>query len=426
MESVLFILIGIVLGGIIGWLLAKSKFSGNNTEAGNYIPKDVYEQTKAELVQQNEVLQNRNKELGVLEANIKNLTEQLHNERSRIEELNKEFKKEFENLANEILEKKSKTFTEQNKTNLDNILNPLKEKIKNFEEKVEKTYQNESNERVSLKTEIKGLMELNKRLSEDANNLASALKGESKTQGDWGEIQLEMLLEKAGLTNGIHFQTQASHTMDDGSRLRPDLIINLPENKNLIIDSKVSLKAYEAYFNAETDEDKSIQLKAHIQSIRNHIRDLGGKNYSNIYEINSPDYVLMFIPVEPAFNIAVRNDDKIFADALDKNIVIVTTSTLLATMKTVSFIWKQEDQKKHVLEIADKAGKLYDKFVGFTDDLLTVGKNLNSAKKSYDDSMNKLVEGTGNLVKRAEDMKKLGAKATKSIDPNLINRAIEE
>lgn len=426
MESILFILLGITLGLIIGWLLAKAKFSNTETGSTDSIPKDVYNQTKAELVEQNNALLQRNKELGVLEANIKNLNEQLLTERNRIEELNKEFKKEFENLANEILEKKSKTFTEQNKTNLDIILNPLKEKIKTFEEKVEKTYQNESNERVSLKTEIKGLMELNKRLSEDATNLTNALKGESKTQGDWGEIQLEMLLEKAGLTKGIHFQTQSSHTLDDGKRLRPDLIINLPENKNLIIDSKVSLKSYEAYFNAETEEEKELHLKTHVQSIKNHIRDLGNKNYATIYEINSPDYVLMFIPVEPAFNIAVRNDDKLFSDALDRNIVVVTTSTLLATMKTVSFIWKQEDQKKHVLEIADKAGKLYDKFVGFTDDLLTVGKNLNSAKNAYDASMNKLVDGTGNLVKRAEDMKKLGAKATKSIDPNLINRAIEE
>ncbi len=279
-------------------------------------------------------------------------------------------------------------------------------------------------QRITLSEEIRHLRHLNEQLSQDANQLVSALKGDSKFQGDWGEFQLEVLLEKSGLEKGIHFVTQSSFKDNAGRQKRPDFIINLPENKNLIIDSKVSLKAYEAYFNCEVEEEQATYLKAHLDSLRSHIRDLSSKNYQRLYQINSPDYLLMFVPIEPALSLALQEDKSLFLDALDRNIVIVTSSTLLATMRTVSYIWKQDKQKKSVLEIARQSGLLYDKFVGFVTDLQEIGKKLDDARGAYDGAMNKLHTSKkygDTILGRAKRIKELGANASKELPSDLLD-----
>jgi DNA recombination protein RmuC len=304
-------------------------------------------------------------------------------------------------------------------------LNPLKLQIDNFQRKVEETNKDDIKRNATLIQKINSLESLNQQMSKDAINLTNALKGESKTQGDWGELQLEVLLEKSGLSKEIHFTTQGGFRDEDGLLKKPDFIINLPDNKKLIIDSKVSLTAYESYFNAKNDNEQKLALKNHLLSIRKHFKELGDKNYTDLYGINTPDYVMMFVPIEPALMIALHEENKIYLEALDKNVVLVSTSTLLATLSTVASIWKQEDQKRNVLEIAKESGLLYDKFEGFVQDLLKVGKALNTSQESYQLAMNKLSTGRGNLVNKIENIKKLGAKTKKSLPDKLLERASE-
>lgn len=357
---------------------------------------------------------------------IKHLEKKLVEEKKEIEHMQEKFTKDFEILASKILEEKSEKFTAKNKENISQILNPLQEKIKSFEKKVEDTHKESLVKQSALQQQIIHLKELNEQMSKDAVNLTRALKGESKTQGDWGEFQLETLLEKAGLEKDIHYSTQGGFRDESGNLKKPDFIIHLPDNKHLIIDSKVSLTGYEKYFNAETETEKNTGIKSHLLSIRKHIKDLGSKNYSDLYGINSPDYVLMFVPVEPALMLALHSDKSIYLEALDKNVVMVSTSTLLATLSTVASIWKQEDQKRNVIEIARQAGALYDKFEGMVQDLLKVGKQINASQESYKSAMNKLTDGKGNLINRVESLKKLGAKTKKSIPGSLLDRAKEE
>jgi DNA recombination protein RmuC len=327
---------------------------------------------------------------------------------------------EFENIANKILDEKSQKFTDQNKINLDIILNPLKEKIKDFESKVEKAYKTESDERITLKAEIKNLVDLNKQISEDANNLANALKGENKTQGNWGELILEKVLERSGLVKDQEYRMQFSTNNDEGKRIQPDAVIMLPDNKHIVVDSKVSLVAYEAYVSSKTEDDKIKFVKEHISSVRNHIKQLSEKNYQSSTDFNTPDFVLLFIPIESSFSIAVQADQEMFNFAWDKKIVIVSPSTLLATLRTIASVWKQERQTKNAIEIAKQSGALYDKFVGFIEDMDKIGKNLDSTRMVYDAAFNKLHKGTGNLVKRAQDIEKLGAKTTKQLSSKFI------
>jgi DNA recombination protein RmuC len=339
--------------------------------------------------------------------------------------LQEKLTKDFEILANKILEEKSNKFTVQNKENLKTILDPLKEKINLFEKKVEDTNKDSIGRHADLRRQILNLAELNEQMSKEAVNLTKALKGDSKIQGDWGETQLEVLLEKANLVKGIHYSTQGGFKDDKGILKKPDFIINLPENKHLIIDAKVSLTAYEAYFNCESEDEKQLLIKKHLLSVKNHIKELGEKRYAELYSINSPDYVLMFMPIEPALMLALQEDSNLYLGALDKNVVLVSSSTLLATLSTVSSIWNQEDQKKNVLEIARRAGALYDKFEGFVQDLLRIGKSISTSKESYDKAMNKLVEGHGNLITSVEKIKKLGVKTKKSLPQNILDRAEE-
>ena len=361
-----------------------------------------------------------NREIAAKDQEIKNLREINEGQEEKL-------RTQFENLATKILDDTTKKFTDQNKVNLNNILDPLGVKIKEFEKKVNDTYVKGTKERSTLAEQIKNLSELNIRMSKDAVNLTKALKGDSKTQGDWGEFKLEMILEKAGLMNGVHYSTQGSFQDEEGKHKRPDVIVNLPEGKCLVIDSKVSLTAYANYYQSEDDEEREGHLKDHVTSMKKHVQDLSSKNYQKLYQINAPDYVLMFVPIEPAFMLAIHADQDMMAWAVEKkNIVIVPTSTLLATISMVSSIWKQEDQKRNVLEIARQGGALYDKFVGFVDDLINVGKRLKSAKDSYDGAMNKLSTGKDNLVRKTENIKALGAKTSKCLPDSLIQRAITD
>ncbi len=367
-----------------------------------------------------------NIELAKKESENQNLITKLKEHKTEVENLQEKFSKDFEILANKILEEKSEKFTLKNKENIAQILNPLQEKIQSFEKKVEDTHKDSIDRQSALRQQIIGLKELNLQMSKDAVNLTKALKGDSKKQGDWGELQLETILEKAGLQKEIHYSTQGGFRDDNDNLKKPDLIINLPDNKHLIIDSKVSLTGYEVFFNSDSEVDENIGLKKHILSIKKHIKELGDKNYTELYGINSPDYVLMFVPIEPALMLALQNDQNLYLEALDKNVVLVTTSTLLATLSTVASIWKQEDQKRNVIEIARQAGSLYDKFEGLVQDLLKVGKQINSSQESYKAAMNKLSDGKGNLINRVENLKKLGAKTKKSIPENLLQRSKEE
>ena len=419
-------LVSIFIGIFLGKNLAKLKLGRKYAalKERNYLLDRSLNET-------NDELKNTQLEKEALIATKTRLATELKNSEQRIaknkEELNtiqEKFTKEFENLANKILEEKSTKFTEQNKLNITSILNPLKEKIEGFEKKVSESQKESVGMHSALKEQLNNLKDLNLQMSKEAINLTKALKGDSKAQGDWGETQLEILLEKANLAKDIHFTTQGGYRDEDGRLKKPDFIINLPDKRHLIVDSKVSLTNYEAYFNADDEEQQKFHLKKHIESIRKHIRELSEKKYESLYEINAPDYVLMFVPIEPAYLLALNNNNSLYLEALDKNVVMVSTSTLLATLSTVSSMWRQENQKNNVLEIANQAGRLYDQFVNLTDDLIKVGTQLKTVQGSYDTSMKKLT-GKGNLVNKVEKIRELGAKTSKIMNKNLLDRASE-
>ena len=346
--------------------------------------------------------------------------QRLADQEKSIQEIQQKFQVEFQNIANQLLEEKSKKFVETNKSHLDILLNPLKENIKAFEEKVDKVYNMEAAERNTLKGVISQLMELNKLISNEAQNLTKALKGDSKKQGNWGEVILEKVLERSGLTKDREYRIQVSLTTEDGGRLQPDVIVDLPDDKHIIIDSKVSLVAYERLVNCESEEERKLYSAEHLNSIRTHVNQLSLKNYHDLYQINSPDFVLLFVPIESSFSFAVQLDTELFSYAWEKKVVIVSPSTLLATLRTISSIWKQERQNRNVLEIARLSGTMYDKFVGFITDMESIGKNIKQSQAAYDGAMNKLIEGNGSLAKTADKIKGLGAKANKQIDQKYI------
>ncbi len=333
---------------------------------------------------------------------------------------------QFKNLANEILEEKSRRFAEQNQQNLDTLLKPLQEKLNDFRKQVDETYQSEARERFALKQEVEKLAGLNLRMTDETRALTNALKGESKTQGDWGELVLETILENSGLRKGEEYLVQDTQTISDGSRLQPDVVIRLPESKHLVIDSKVSITAYTRYMQSDDEQVKVSELNSHVLSIKQHIQGLSAKNYQDLYGVGSIDFVLMFIPIEPAFLAAMRHAPEIYQDALKKNIVIVCPSTLLATVRTVAHLWRQEQQNRNAQEIARQCASLYDKFVGFVEDLDKVGQRLEQAQVSYADAVGKLKTGRGNLIRTAENVKKLGVKPNKSLPAKLTDVADDE
>lgn len=349
--------------------------------------------------------------------------EQLEQQKIEMEQTRQHFQREFENVANKILDEKTQKFTESNRTSMDLLLNPLKENIKAFEAKVDKIYKDESNERFTLKGTIDELIKQTKIIQDDATNLTKALKGDTKMQGNWGEVILDRVLEASGLVEGESYTKQGKNmnlTDDAGNRFQPDVIVHLPENKHLIIDSKVSLIAYERLVNAISEEEKDSHLRQHVLSVKNHISGLSNKSYQNLNGLTSPEFVLLFVPIESSFSIAIQHDLELFDFAWKKRVVLVTPSTLLATLKTIASVWKQEQQTKNALDIATKAGLLYDKFVGFTEDMKKIEQHIDGSKKAYNDAYNKLTTGSGNLASRAETLRKLGAKNSKQLDQKLL------
>jgi len=376
------------------------------------------QQVQLDLSQQLEIANNRGLELAIVSTVNKNITEKLENQKNEIENLQNRLTIEFENIANKILKERSDDFTLSNHKNLIEILNPLKERIQLFEKKVDETYDKELRDKISLREEVRKLSELNTRVSEEANNLTKALKGDVKKQGNWGEVILERVLERSGLTKGQEYEREVVVEGADLSVQRPDVIIHLPDNKHIVIDSKVSLVAYERLMSADTEEQRVVFLKDHISSLRNHVRLLGDKNYQNAQNINTPDFVLMFLPIEASFSVAVQGDSEIFAYAWERKIVIVSPTTLLATLRTISSIWKQENQTKNAQEIARLSGTLYDKFIGFAEDMARIKVNIDRTSGAYDDALRKMKEGSGNIIKTAEKIKELGAKTgNKSLPP---------
>lgn len=365
-------------------------------------------------------------QLSKKETDFENLWERNKEQKEEVNQLQEKFTKEFENLANKILEEKTNKFTEQNKENLKNILTPLQDKIHLFEKKVEDTHKESIDYHAALRQQILGLREMNEQMSKETLNLTKALKGDSKMQGNWGELILERVLEKSGLEKGREYEVQQSFVTEEGSRVQPDVVINLPDGKKMIVDSKVSLTAYERFVNEEDEDTKVSFLKEHVNSIRRHVEQLSSKNYHDLYQIESPDFVLLFIPMEPAFALALNEDNTLYNKAFEKNIVIVTPSTLLATLRTIDSMWANQKQQENAYEIARQAGALYDKFEGFVSDLVKIGKKMDEAKSEYGNAMNKLVEGKGNLITSVEKLKKMGAKAKKSLPENILNRALEK
>ncbi len=430
LAAIIFAIIGFFLGNYFSKLKNKSEQS-TLEERQNQMQLTIddlkknlnkIEQEREEIRREKEFL---NTELARKNSEYKNLQEQNLKRDKELEQRQEQLRKDFELLANKILEEKSNKFTEQNKENIKNILNPLQEKIQGFEKKVEASQKESISMHSALKEQLLGLKDLNQQMTKEATNLTRALKGDSKMQGNWGELVLERVLEKSGLEKDREYFVQQSFTREDNSRVMPDVVLHLPDGKKMIIDSKVSLTDYERMVNA--DEDNRPQfLKAHVNSIRKHVEQLSAKNYQDLYDIESPDFVLMFIPIEPAFAVVVNEDNTIYNKAFEKNIVIVTPSTLLATLRTIDTMWNNEKQQRNAIEIARQAGGLYDKFEGLMRDLIGIGNKIDASKKDYASAMNKLFEGDGNLIRRVEKLKKMGAKAKKALPEAIIKRAEED
>jgi DNA recombination protein RmuC len=350
----------------------------------------------------------------------KNILEKLDKQKSEMEELQKKLQTDFENIANQILRRNTEDLSNYNKEKLADILNPLREKLQQFELKVSTTYEKSLKDTTGLQTEVKKLYELNQKLGEEASNLTRALKGDVKKQGNWGEVILERILERSGLRKGFEYEIQVSATDSEGKLIRPDVIIHLPDKKHLVVDSKVSLVAYEQWVNSDKEEDKKRFAKAHVDSVRSHIKILSGKHYQGSEQLNSPDFVLLFIPIESSFSVAVQEDNDLFSFAWDNKIVIVSPSTLLATLLTIASMWKQENQTRNVMEIARQTGLLYDKFVGFLEAMEKLDKNLDLAQKSFSFAMNRLQSGSGNLITSVEKIRKLGVKTNKNIPDKFL------
>lgn len=428
------IVIAAGIGAYLGMLFTKlkSKSDKGATEERQHQLQNTINELKQNLskleTEREEIRREKdflNTELTRKNADFENLQQQNLKRDEALATQQEQLRKDFELLATKILDEKSEKFTLQNKENIKQILNPLQEKIQVFEKKVEDSQKESISMHSALKEQLLGLKDLNQQMTKEATNLTKALKGDSKMQGNWGELVLERVLEKSGLEKDREYFVQQSFTLEDGSRVMPDVVLHLPDNKKMIIDSKVSITDYNRYINAE-DDTKEIHLKAHLNSIKKHVEQLSAKNYQDLYDIESPDFVLMFIPIEPAFAVAINEDNTLYNKAFEKNIVIVTPSTLLATLRTIDTMWNNEKQQRNAIEIARQAGALYDKFEGLVKDLTGVGKKIDAAKSDYSAAMNKLVEGRGNLVTSVEKLKKMGAKAKKALPEAILKRAEED
>lgn len=429
--EVIYLLAGVAVGFVIALLLSKLK--AKNSENELLAARNDYEKYKIQLEERITYLQDdkerlagkletteaeneqQSQRLAKAEVEFANLREKLATQKQEMEELQKKFTTEFENVAHKILKQNSQEFTQVNQKNISEILNPLREKIQLFEKKVEDTYEKGLKDQTDLKAELKKLHDLNLKISDEANNLTKALKGDVKKQGNWGEVILERILERSGLTEGREYEKQFSVVVENGSRLQPDVVIHLPEQKHIVVDSKVSLVAYERMVNATDESDRLKHRKDHLVSIKSHIKLLSDKHYQSAPGMNSPDFVLLFVPIESSFSVAIEADQDLFSYAWDNKVVIVSPSTLLATLRTIASIWQQENQTRNAMEIARQGGALYDKFVNFIGDLEKIGNNMEQMRKNYDLAMNKLNDGRGNLVRSAEKLRELGAKTSKEL-----------
>ena len=433
MEMV-FVFIGIGMGAGLGWLVARYKFAAERQkdvstlmieQEKNKSLQTQLEETKESLDIERQKVIALNHTLAATEADYRNLEEKLAERKREMDNIQERFTAEFKNLANEILEKNSAKFSDLNKNSMSELLNPLRDKILTFERKVEEAYDKELRDKISLREEVKKLYELNNRISEEANNLTRALKGDTKKQGDWGEVILETVLERSGLSKDREYRKQVISTNACGDIIKPDYLVMLPDKRHIIIDSKVSLLAYENFVNSDDESARPKFLKAHLESMKNHVKLLSEKNYFSSLEFNTPDFVLMFVPIESSFSVALQADQELFNFAWERRIVIVSPTTLLATMRTVASMWKMDKQSQHAFQIAEESGKLYDKFKLFMDDMVKVGTQLNSTRSTYEDAMKKLVTGRGNLVNQAEKLRELGARNTRRIDEKITERAID-
>jgi DNA recombination protein RmuC len=436
MNDSLMIILAFVVALAIGLFLGKMLFSAQSQSEKASLEEKInglLQQIEQLKNQVNQTIQERENiraekealaiQLSKKETDFENLWERNKEQKEEVEKLQEKFTKEFENLANKILEEKTVKFTEQNKENLKNILSPLQDKIQLFEKKVEDTHKESIDYHAALRQQILGLREMNEQMSKETLNLTKALKGDSKMQGNWGELILERVLEKSGLEKGREYQVQQSFVTEEGNRVFPDVVINLPDGKKMVVDSKVTLTAYERYINEEEEEAKTQHLKEHVMALKRHVDQLSEKNYQDLYQMESPDFVLLFIPIESSFALALNEDTSLYNKAFEKNIVIVTPSTLLATLRTIDSMWTNQKQQENALEIARQAGALYDKFEGFVSDLVKIGKKMDEAKVEYQGAMNKLVDGKGNLINSVEKLKKMGAKAKKALPENILTRA---
>jgi DNA recombination protein RmuC len=418
----------LVIGSVAGFFIAhfkakseSSRLEERNANLDQQLSESeqklagVTSEKEQEVAKERERANELDRQLAELNADYRNLKQKLDEQKSELAEMQEQLKVQFENLANKILEEKSEKFTKQNRENLDQLLKPLGENLESFKKKVQDTYDEENRQRATLKEQIRQMSELNEKMREDAKNLTKALKGDSKAQGNWGEVILERILERSGLTKGREYEVQQSATTEEGRRLQPDVVVHLPDEKYLIIDSKVSLTAYERFSSAEDDKEAEAAIKQHVTSIRAHVKGLSEKNYQQIHGDRSPDFVLLFVPIESAFGTALQADPNLYYEAFDRNIVIVSPSTLLATLATIDSVWKQEYQNKNALEIAQRGGALYDKFVLFVESLDEVGKRIEQTQKSYDEAKSRLSVGAGNVVRQVEMLRELGAKASKKL-----------
>lgn len=409
--EIIYLVAGVLLGLVIGWLLATRKIQNL------YDQKLTVERERAE---QALIAQTRSS------AECSALSDKLIRQKSEIEDLQRRLVVEFENIANRVLRQNSSEFRETNLKTLGDIISPLKEKIQLFEKQVQDTYNLELRDKVSLQQEVRSLFELSQKLSEEANNLTRALKGDVKKQGNWGEVILERVLERSGLSKGVEYEIQYTTRSNEGDVLRPDVVIRLPENKHIIIDAKVSLIAYEQYISADVPEERDRFLKAYCDSVRSHIKGLGDKNYQHAEAMDTPDFVLLFMPIEPAFSAAMQFDGELFNFAWERKIVIVSPSTLLATLRTIASVWKHEKQTQNAIEIARQGGEMFDKFAAFLKDMELLGEQIDKLEKVYGDARKKLSDGKGNLINKAQKLEKLGAKTSKSLPNSFIQNDNDE
>ena len=419
-QLALAFVIGGGLGFLIGWLLGRGGRAV--APADSRLEEELRQQLaqgedrQRELQEQLRGLDKRNGELG---AELKSLGERLATERQQLETIQEKFRKEFEAVSNKLILDNASRFNQQSTESLGKLLAPLKETLGEFKTSLETTRKETATHSALLKEQVS-------RIGAEAANLSKALKGDVKVLGNWGENMLDQILEKSGLQRDVHYRRQRGAKDVEGDQRFLDVIVDLPEKRNLVIDSKVSLRAYEESVNAADDVTRLAGLDRHIEAIRKHFKDLGAKRYQDIHGINTPDFVLMYVPIEAAFFAAIASEPGLFAEALDHNVVLITNSTLLATLRTVAHVWRLADQQKHVLEIADRGGKLYDKFVGFVEDLQAVGDSLGKARAAWESASTKLHSGAGNLVSQTEKLKQLGAKAAKSLPATLIEKASDD